>query len=196
MKRNIVRTGWTPLVVLAILSTFLLFSQGLTPVQAHGPNPLTGKWDRLNPDQSNPTPEHEILRCSGSLWLSCIYDKQSEPFLGFENPPDSTYGLFRGEEVIGGWSCPTWFPANLCNNTSFVASGVMKYMQSDGSILVVDQELVVTYANGSQVLYMHWVDQHFACPWYRSFKEALEANPFPLPFNGEDWPGMDCIFSP
>ena len=47
-----------------------------------------------------------------------------------------------------------------------------------------------------EVLYLSWVDFGFACPWFPSFEAALAANPFPLPFNGVDWPAQDCIFAP
>ena len=47
-----------------------------------------------------------------------------------------------------------------------------------------------------EVLYLSWVDSGFACPWFPSFEAALAANPFPLPFNGVDWPSQDCIFAP
>jgi len=71
----------------------------------------------------------------------------------------------------------------------------MTLVLSDGGDLIVDQELILTENEGDQVLYVYWVDQ-FACPWYKSFSEALAANPFPTPFNGEDWPAMDCLIAP
>jgi hypothetical protein len=30
----------------------------------------------------------------------------------------------------------------------------------------------------------------------RTFDEALAANPMPLPFDGVDWPPIDCSFAP
>jgi len=36
----------------------------------------------------------------------------------------------------------------------------------------------------------------FTCPWYRTFSEPLAANPIALPFDGIDWPPLDCSFAP
>ncbi len=153
---------------------------------------LDGTWSRLNPDQANPTPEHEVLRCGGYASIICRYDKQPEPELGFTMPPDSTSGYFAGQDATAGWACPAGF-GDFCDSVVFVASGVSTYDRSDGSQLVVNQDLVVGSVNGQSVLYIYWVDDGFACPWYRSFGDALSANQFPLPFNGTDWPAADCI---
>lgn len=194
-KSRLPRPAFT-FVVLGMLVFALLALQTGTPASAHGRPDLAGKWDRLNPDQSNPTPEHEVLRCGGNARPMCIYDKQPEPRLGFETPPDSTSGRFRGEDITEGWSCLEWLPEDVCAHTTFVASGTMKFLQSDGSQLTVTQELIVSEVDGDGVLYVHWVDQGFVCPWFRSFEEAIAANPFPLPFNGVDWPAMDCLMKP
>lgn len=183
-------------VFLGILALAFLPLQTGTPASAHVRPDLAGKWDRLNPDQGNPTPEHEVLRCGGNASPTCVYDKQPEPRLGFENPPDSTSGRFRGKDITEGWLCPEWLPQGVCANTTFVANGTMKFRLSDGSPLAVSQELIVTELDGDSVLYVYWVDQGVACPWFRSFEEAIAANPFPLPFNGVDWPGMDCLLEP
>lgn len=153
---------------------------------------IVGGWDRLNPGLP---PEHEVLRCGGNTMWSCTYDKHPEPGLGFGNPPDSTFGRFRGTEMTSEWTCPEWFPSNICTDSTFVVSGTMKFNQSNGDVLVVNEELILTESAGQQVLYVYWVDQ-FVCPWYRTFDEALAANPFPTPFNGTDGPEMDCIFAP
>jgi hypothetical protein len=71
----------------------------------------------------------------------------------------------------------------------------MDFRLSDGSHLVVGEELIATDTGDQQVLYVYWVDQ-CVCPWFGSLDEALEANPFPLPFNGTDWPQRDCVFLP
>ncbi len=193
MKRTLFTLNRTPQVTVGIAGALLLLFRASVSAAAQGQLDPAGKWDRLNPDQSNPTPEHEVLRCGGNAtrW-NCIYDKQPEPRLGFENPPDSTFGEFRGESITPEWTCPSWFPQTICDSTTFVAGGVMSFRLSDGSNLTVDQELILTENQGDQVLYVYWVDQ-FACPWYRGLSEALAANPFPTPFNGEDWPAMDCF---
>jgi len=151
-------------------------------------------WDRLNPDQGNPTPEHEVLTCQVNAGWSCVYKKRPEPLLGFEDPPDSTTGDFTGSDITADWGCPDWFPSEICNNTVAVVGGAMTFHMSDGTEPVMNQELILTAIGGEQILQVHWVEQHFYCPWYKGFDRALEANPFPTPFNGEDWPGEDCTF--
>ena len=155
-------------------------------------------WDRLNPDENNPTPEHEVLECQVDAGWSCGYRKQAEPELKFEYPPDSTTGDFMGSDITADWVCPEWFPSEICNNTIAVVGGVMTFHRSDGTDLAVDQELIVADLGGEQILHVYWAgeEQRFYCPWYRGFDKALEANPFPTPFNGTDWPGMDCTFAP
>lgn len=195
MKRTPLILSPIVLVTVGALGVSLLLFQTPTIANAQGRPDLVGKWDRLNPDPNNPTPEHEVLRCGGNTTWHCVYDKQPEPRLGFENPPDSTFGRFRGEDVSSIWTCPDWFPSEICDNWTFVAGGAMEFLYPDGSNLVVDQELVVIDTGGGQMLYVYWVDQ-FACPWFRSLDEALAANPFPTPFNGEDWPELDCVVAP
>jgi hypothetical protein len=183
-----------PLAIVGSVGVLLLVLQAWAPAAAQVQVSLAGKWDRLNPDPDNPTPEHEVLRCGGDTKQVCVYDKQPEPLLAFENPPDSTFGLFRGEDITAGWACPGWFPKEVCESAVFVAGGTMNFRYPDGTNRDVNQELVVTDNAGGQVLFVHWVDQQFACPWFRGFGEALAANPFPTPFNGDDWPSGDCIF--
>jgi hypothetical protein len=182
------------ITIISIMSVLILLFLVTPSADAYFGIGLAGKWDRLNPDPSNPTPEHEVLGCGGTDRLFCIYDKWPAPLLGFETPPDATYGVFLGRE-IASWDCPYWFPGKICDNTTFVAGGVMRYYLPDGSRFSVDQDLIVTEMDGQQVLYMYWVDS-LVCPWYRSFREALAANPFPLPFDGENWPAIDWIFVP
>jgi hypothetical protein len=148
-------------------------------------------WHRLNPDQSNPAPEHERLTCSqGATWY-CAYFKQAEPRLNFHW--DSSVGSFIGSDATDSWNCPSWFPARVCRHVTRVASGRMAFILADGSTFQTTQEFVVTNTKGHQTLYVYWVDYGFACPWYRTFKAAVDANPFPLPFNGTNWPVADCF---
>jgi len=194
MKSTCLSLFLKSVTVLCVLSVFSLVFMENTSVEAGFRTVLNGKWDRLNPDQSNPTPEHEVLGCGGMDRVYCLYDKWPVPILGFETPPDETYGIFLGEEVTS-WQCPGWFPDEICDSSTFIAGGVMRYHLPDGSTFRMDQNLIVTEIGGKHVLYMYWVDS-FVCPWYRSFREALAANPFPLPFDGEHWPEVDCIFAP
>jgi hypothetical protein len=162
------------------------------PAGASGSPSDQSAWHRLNPDQSNPAPEHERLRCAeGRRNWSCQYDKVAEPDLNFHW--DATVGTFAGRDVTKSWTCPGWFPARVCNNVTQVVRGEMTFALTDGSTFSTPQELVVTDVRGSEVLQVHWVDYGFACPWYPTFHKALRVNPFPLPFNGTDWPEGDCV---
>jgi hypothetical protein len=193
MKRMSLVLRLALLVTVGLASAYLLPSQAAVAAYGQGPFGPIGVWHRLNPDQGNPTPEHEVLRCGGRTFWHCIYDKHPEPLLGFEQPPDATFGQFWGENITSGWICPDWF-GDKCEATVFVAGGVMSFQYPDGSYLDVNQDLALIDQDGEQVLWAFWVDSPFACPWYVSFDQALLANPFPVPFNGADWPDMDCVF--
>jgi hypothetical protein len=152
---------------------------------------LNTEWHRLNPDQSNPAPEHERLTCLQGRGWSCHYDKVPEPGVNFHW--DTTVGDFNGGDVTKSWTCPDWFPADICQSVTQVARGTTVFRQADGSTFAALQELIVTSGGGTQVLWVRWVRFGFACPWFPTFDQALAANPFPLPFNGVDWPEDDCI---
>lgn len=171
------------------------------PALASGPaNALAGSWDRLNPQQSqsNPVPEHERLTCArradvdGGAWI-CRYFKIPAPQLNFGW--NTTTGRFVGSDVTATWSCPAWFPATICAGVVQVVEGTFVFDLASGGQLTSFQDLVITQAAGTQRLYDYWVNQ-FACPWFRSFDQALAANPFPLPFNGVNGPVLDCIVPP
>ncbi len=154
---------------------------------------LTTQWHRLNPDQSNPAPEHERLTCLQGRGWTCHYDKVPQPDLNFHW--DTTEGDFHGADITISWTCPDWFPADICQDVTQVARGTVVFRQADGSTFAAQQELIVTDQAGSQTLWVHFVRFGLACPWFPTFDEALDANPFPLPFNGEDWPEGDCLFA-
>ncbi len=156
--------------------------------------PQMNVWNRLNNDQSNPAPEHERLSCSRGLAWSCHYDKVPEPQLNFQW--DNTSGDFVGADVTSTWECPAWFPASICANVTRVAAGTMTIVRADGISFSGPFELILTHAGAdAQVLHVYWPVFGFSCPWFRKFSQALAANPMPLPFNGSDWPGQDCIFA-
>lgn len=192
MSADIFIRFWKHFIVAGTLCVLLVGV--ILSAKAQENTALVGVWDRLNPDQGNPSPEHEVLRCGGNDFWHCIYDKHPEPRLGFQQPSDSTSGLFLGKEITSQWNSPGWFPNDITENYTFVVGGAMTYTYPDGSIATINQDLIVTNMDGQAILYVFWSDMNFACPWFRSFDEALAANPFPVPFNGEDWPEMDCIF--
>jgi hypothetical protein len=49
---------------------------------------------------------------------------------------------------------------------------------------------VVRTAAGER-LYNYWVNR-FVCPWFRTFADAVAANPIALPFDG-NFPPQDCV---
>lgn len=188
----------TFLVVAAIASTCALAVA--LPASADQSAPLSGEWNRLSVDQSNPAPEHELLNCvetgdaqagtSSGTWF-CRYSKRPEPTLNFYW--NNRQGFFSGHDVTATWSCPAWFPSGICANVVQVVEGTMNFTQrSVGFSLTVLEDLVVTQDGTSQGLYVYWVNQGFECPWFRAFDAALTANPLPLPFNGT-WAPQDCV---
>jgi len=194
--------GVATLALIAITA----FGGSASAATRSGPNrsagALDGMWHRLNPQQSqsNPAPEHERLTCHMSagqavvaLPWACRYDKLPEPALNFAW--NTTRGRFHGADVSATWACPSWFPASVCENVTQVVEGDFVFSLAGGGQFSVLQDLVVTQAGGEQRLYAYWVNL-FVCPWFRTFAEALAANPFPLPFDGVNGPAGDCIGAP
>jgi hypothetical protein len=172
-----------------VFSLVVLLVAGLAvPAAAGGSSPPRSTWHRLNPDQSNPAPEHERLRCrEAAVWV-CRYDKVPEPALNFSW--DRTTAVFRGRDITDRWACPDWF--THCAGVTRVVKGVSRIRPEGEPPFRVPLELVFL---GDKVLYL-LVPDALACPWFSRFRAALAANPFPLPFNGVDWPEQDCIFAP
>ena len=173
----------------ALLALALIALGIATPASAAAPGAPAGMWDRLNPQQSqsNPVPEHEQLQChqrlNGLEW-ACRYFKIPEPQLNFAW--NTTTGTFVGRDVTATWTCPAWFPASLCDNRVAVVEGTFTFEPASGGQFDSFQDLVVVQAGDVQVLYDYWVGA-FACPWFRSFDQALAANPT---FGG------DCLVAP
>jgi hypothetical protein len=201
--RTRVRTFLAGVIVTAfVVATFAGAGYAAAPAFASdSTGALAGMWDRLNPQQSqlNPVPEHEHLACErradvdSGAWM-CRYFKIPTPQLNFGW--NNTTGRFIGSDVTATWTCPSWFPATICDNVVQVVEGTFVFdLFSDGQSTSF-QDLVVTQAGGEQRLYDYWVTNRFACPWFRSFAEALAANPFPLPFNGVSGPALDCVIPP
>ncbi len=183
MNKNLSTGSRVALTIIGALAVISLAFQA-PPANVPGAVDLVGTWDRLN---YGPPPEHEVLHCGGNSLIQCVYDKHPEPRLGFAQPPDSTMGSFRGQDVTAGWSCPAWFPSEVCANTAFVASGATTYTYPDGSVQVLEQDLIVSGVSGQSILYMYFKNWGVACPWYRSFEAAVSANPSVLP---------DCLVAP
>jgi hypothetical protein len=185
---------------LAVAIAFLFaLAAGVPASAADLSAPLSGEWNRLSVDQSNPAPEHELLHCvendaqartSSDTWF-CRYSKRPEPTLNFYW--NNRQGFFSGHDVTATWSCPAWFPTGICANVVQVVEGTMNFVQpSVGFSLAVVEDLVVTHTTTGEGLYVYWVDSGFECPWFRTFDEAIGANPLPLPFNGT-WAPQDCV---
>ena len=173
-----------------LFTLVVLLVAGLAvPAASAASPPPRSTWHRLNPDQSNLAPEHERLRCiEAAVWV-CRYDKVPEPALNFSW--NRTTAQFIGRDITASWSCPDWFTE--CAAVTRVVEGTATYRGAGGHPFKVLVDLIFI---DDEVLYLSWVEFGFACPWYPSFEAALAANPFPLPFNGVDWPAQDCIFAP
>ena len=157
--------------------------------------PQNSVWHRLDMDHANPAPEHEWLSCSRGLTWTCHYDRVPEPALNFWW--DTTSGNFVGTDVTQSWTCPGWFSASVCANVTTVVAGTMSITRADGISFSGPFDLVLAHAGrAAQVLHVYWPVFGFTCPWYRTFSESLAANPMPLPFDGIDWPPLDCSFAP
>jgi hypothetical protein len=191
----------TPLLVTslsAVLLALLAMLGSAATASTPAVPPLSGQWHRLSVDRSHPAPEHEVLRCietsdTPSPWL-CRYRKAPEPALNLTW--NNNFGVLTGDDVTSTWACPGWFAAEICANTLQVVEGVMTFTDPDThqppfAVLV---DLVVVQTAGGERLYDYWVGR-FVCPWFRSFDEALAANPIALPFDG-NFPPQDCVGAP
>ena len=91
-----------------LLFALVVLVAGLAvPAASAASPPPRSTWHRLNPDQSNPAPEHERLRCiEAAVWV-CRYDKVPEPALNFSW--NRTTAQFVGRDITDSWSCPEWF---------------------------------------------------------------------------------------
>jgi len=173
-------------------SALLLLLGATAQAQAATPpvgQPLFGEWHRLNSTGSPPAAsEHEVMHfgVEGTTWAG-RYDKHPEPALAFANPPEGRYGVFIGADAAS-FVCQPAFPFHPCQNVVEVAEGTTRYYPPHQPPFDVRQQtIVVRDENGQEVMWQYWISPgNFACPWYRTFDEALAANPFPT--HG------DCVF--
>jgi len=186
----------------------VLVAIGLVALSAGGTasalgSPLAGEWHRLSVDRSHPAPEHELLRCvendgaqagtSSNTWF-CRYSKAPEPTLNFDW--NNNYGFLSGQDITSSWTCPAWFPGGICSNVVSVVEGTMTFIDPDihQPPFSVLEDLVVVQTSAGERLYNYWVNR-FVCPWFRTFPEAIAANPLTLPFDG-NFPPQDCVGAP
>ena len=102
------------------------------------------------------------------------------------SPLDGTTGRFHGHDVTQTWACPDWFPADACDGVTAVFEGPATYALDGGGRFTVLQDYILTDMAGQPVLIQYWVGR-FACPWFRTFDEALAANPDAT---------FDCLLAP
>jgi hypothetical protein len=132
-------------------------------------------WHRLNPYAPSGLSEHERLLCrSNGVTISCRYDKLPERTLGFGW--DSTKGTFSGV-VVSDWVAPDWFPSDA-KTADVVYQGGAVYYPAGGAPFGVTEQLI--FANDG-ALFVYWVDNGFVCPWYPSFRQALDEDPLCTP---------------
>jgi hypothetical protein len=128
---------------------------------------------------------------SDSAWV-CRYDQVPESALNFVW--SATFGTFGGVDVTGTWVCPSWLSSQTCASTTRVIDGVFAYTPKPSGARFSQREQLLLTNDGNMTLI--WADFAFACPWFQRFSMALEANPFPLPFDGVHAPKPDCVFRP
>jgi hypothetical protein len=65
----------------------------------------------------------------------------------------------------------------VCGHVIAVYQGVGVFHPPAGRPSTFRQEYIATNINGEELLFVHFVDLGFACPWFRTFAEGLAANP-------------------
>lgn len=162
-----------------LVASLVLIAVAAGPAGARSPS----EWHRLNPNADPAAAEHERLTCleGASAW-TCGYDKLADPGFAWND----TVGHFSGPDTTGSWSCPAWFPAEACTGVVQVLSGNGKFLPDGGRPFTLRIQYIVTQTDDRQLLWVYWVDQ-FVCPWFRTFDEAVAANP--------DRTHQDCTFS-
>lgn len=148
------------------------------------------EWHRLNPDQSNPAPQHERFICVEWRVWRCTYDHVAEPTLDAAG----NVARFVGRRVTARWQCPEWF-VDHCDDVVEVVQGRARIRLEDGTRFTLQEEFIVTKSEGQEVLWVHVVDFGVAIPWYRTFDEAVVAAGFepPYEFDGTNWPTRDVL---
>jgi len=195
MKRSIAaRTPWT-VILFSVLgctpgdSNFPTAPPRFAQLQSSAPvqEPLFGYWHRIAAGGDAAHSEHSVWNfvIQRNTWDG-RYDKRPEPGLGFPSPPLGDFGTFQGVEATN-FVCQPTFPFYPCQDVVAVVEGTVHYQFRDQwDFEVLEQEIIVRDASGHEMLWEYWVQPgNFVCPWYRSFDEALAANPS---FH------QDCIF--
>ena len=186
------RRNRPPLLIRLAILIGLTLLVALVPASVSAGGATPTQWHRLNPGIDTP-PEHERLTCVFGAVDACRYDKLPERDLGFQW--NRTRGLFIGSESSESWTCPDWFPAEICGKAARVSTGSGTFFPQGEDRFTVGQDLIVTDDAGGPGLWVYWHDQ-FVCPWFTAFDDALAANPIPLPYDGEHAGEMDCVFAP
>ena len=156
-------------IVLALPTTAALPTKYGVTADAVGASPQL-EWERLNPGSP---PGHERMRChrveAGELGVNATSSDSA-------------------------WVCPSWLSSQTCASTTRVIDGVFAYTPKPSGARFSQREQLLLTNDGNMTLI--WADFAFACPWFQRFSMALEANPFPLPFDGVHAPKPDCVFRP
>ena len=155
-------------ISVVLVTTFLLVLAA--PASAA---PGAESWHRLNPFGTRTgEPEHERLTCLEIDVWRCRYDKLPENQLDFSW--DYTKAIFVG---TAGGDCPEYLLGDQCANVTQIVTGTAVYYPWDAPAFSVPHQLLFTnQEEGLAPLYVHWVDQGFACPWYATWDDALGAD--------------------
>ena len=137
-----------------------------------------GIWHRYSPGASASQSEHERMVCvpvREGVVMSCHYDKAREQELGYHW--DDNQGYFQGADVTDSWSAPGWFPAGISGSVTRVVEGQFVYVNPGvHAPFFVNTDLVFTGSGPTARMYVYWINQ-FVCPWFKTFEQALAANP-------------------
>ena len=149
--------------LIAIAGAMAIAIASSAPASAVSPASQQSAWHRNNYNEG-----HEVLTCrEGARSWTCTYAS--------DVPATDTDGWFSGRNITDSWTCPGWFPGDICDNVTAVYRGLAVYTPNGGSSDIVRQDYIVTDLGGQPVLRLYWVDR-FVCPWYRSYEEALAAD--------------------
>src|SRR5262245_53062587 len=149
--------------MIAVAGAMAVVLGSSVPALAATPGSHQSEWHRNNYNAG-----HEVLTCrEGAQSWTCHYLS--------DVPTGDTDGWFSGRNITDSWTCPEWFPGEICDNVTAVYGGVAVYTPDGERSATIRQNYVVTDEGGQPVLRLYWVDR-FVCPWYRTFEEALAAD--------------------
>jgi hypothetical protein len=164
-------------LLFAVLAALVLV---LVPTPA-GARVVPMDWHRLDTglDGRSDPPGHEVLHCLTDGQWRCSYSTRPGPGLA-----DSPFRAdFAGDDVTDSWTCPPWLSTDVCASVERVVAGTETVSDGrDHLTFTIPVELIVL---GDGTLWVLWPLSEppfevefrpFACPWYPTFEQALQAS--------------------